>query len=510
MRMLRFGVIAAGILACVSAVGRGDEGDDLKTHRSVVKIFSALHLPDPYRPWAKSSSRDAAGSGVVIAEKRILTNAHMVNFAGQISVQFDKSSEKLSATIVAVAPGIDLAVLKLDDESGFDSHPPLPTSSHLPERQQTVLVYGFPEGGMELSVTRGIVSRIEYSQYYLGIEGLRVQVDAAINPGNSGGPAVSRGQMVGIVFSKLDKADNIGYIIPMEEIALFLKDIEDGHYDGKPYLPIETQNLENAMLRSSLKLDKKNSGVLVRKVYRLDSNFPLKVGDVVAKLGEHAVDNTGMVRIEGDRAVQYLYLVQRLLCAGKLPVTVFREGREVHLDLPIDSDQRWVVRRYYEGASPYFIYGPLVFTEATNIYAQDLVRAAKGAEDGADTLSLVSSGNPIYSRMNDRSAFAGEKLVIVASPMFSHRISKGYEDPYTYPVSEVNGTQIRDLKHLVEVLRDERKDFVEITFQGRFTDKIVLNRKETIAATEEILNDNGIRQQCSPDMAKLWDISKAR
>ncbi len=138
------------------------------------------------------------------------------------------------------------------------------------------------------------------------------------------------------------------------------------------------------------------------------------------------------------------------------------------------------------------------------------MQAAKGGEDGGDTLSLISSGNPIYSRMNDRSAFAGEKLVIVASPMFSHKLSKGYEDPYTYPVAEVNGTQIRDLKQLVEVLRDEHKEFVEFTFQGRFTDKIVLNRKEAIAATEEILNDNGIRQQCSPDMAKIWDISKAR
>ncbi len=169
-----------------------------------------------------------------------------------------------------------------------------------------------------------------------------------------------------------------GTSFPMEEIALFLKDIEDGHYDGKPYLPIETQNLENATLRTSLKLDKKSSGVLVRKVYRLDSNFPLKVGDVVTKLGDHAVDNTGMVRIDGDRAVQYLYLVQRICRAGKLPVTVSREGREVHLDLPIDSDQRWVVRRYYEGASPYFIYGPLVFTEATNIYAQVSCRPPRG------------------------------------------------------------------------------------------------------------------------------------
>ena len=96
----------------------------------------------------------------------------MVNFASQISVQFNKSSEKLTATAVAVAPGIDLAVLRLDEESAFDAHPPLTTGSKLPDRQQPVLVYGYPEGGAELSITRGIVSRIEYSQYYLGIEGV--------------------------------------------------------------------------------------------------------------------------------------------------------------------------------------------------------------------------------------------------------------------------------------------------------------------------------------------------
>ncbi len=58
---------------------------------------------------------------------------------------------------------------------------------------------------------------------------MRVQVDAAINPGNSGGPAIVDGKMVGLIFSKLGRgADNIGYIIPGEEIDLFLKDIADG------------------------------------------------------------------------------------------------------------------------------------------------------------------------------------------------------------------------------------------------------------------------------------------
>jgi S1-C subfamily serine protease len=507
--MRRFAVMTTAVASLAwSTMDRPAVADEARPHVSVVKIASSQHFPDPYRPWMKASAQDATGSGVVIAGKRILTNAHVVNFASQISVQFDKSSEKLAASIVAVAPGIDLAVLKLEDEAGFEGHPPLPMSPKLPGTQQTVMVYGYPEGGNELSITRGIVSRIEFSQYYLGIEGIRVQVDAAINPGNSGGPVVSEGQIVGIVFSKLDKADNIGYIIPTEEISIFLHDLEDGRYDGKDYLPVEIQKLENPSIRKSLGLDRQTTGVLVRKIYPLDNSYPLKINDVIIRLGDHAIDNTGMVRLDGDRPFPYRYLVQKLERDGKLPVTVIRDGKKVPLSVPVDPDQRWVVRRYYDGPSPYFIYGPLVFAEATNKYADWLMEAANG-KDG-EAVSLASSANPIYTRNDDRASSPGERLVVVASPMFTHKISKGYEDPYTHTVAAVNGTRIRNLKHLVEVLRDARGEFVEFTFQGHFVDKLVFNRKEVLDATEEILSDNGIRQQCSPEMVKVWDISKAR
>ena len=209
-----------------------DDADDPKIRDSVVKIFGSVRQPDPFRPWTKGSPHDITGSGVVIAGKRILTNAHVVNHASQVFVQPDKSSEKLSAKVEALAPGIDLAVLKLDDESFFDHHPALPIDSKVPALQQTIFAYGYPEGGSELSITRGIVSRVEFTQYYLLTEGLRIQVDAAINPGNSGGPAVSNGKLIGVVFSRLQRSDNIGYIIPMEEIDLFLKDIQDGSYNG--------------------------------------------------------------------------------------------------------------------------------------------------------------------------------------------------------------------------------------------------------------------------------------
>jgi len=508
MRTLDVSILGTAILMLIPIVA-GAEGDDAKTSKSVVKIFASLHSPNVYRPWAKESPSEATGSGVVISGKRILTNAHVVNRASQVFIQFDKSSEKLAASAVAVAPGIDLAVPKLDNESAFDDHPALPVSSKLPGLQQAVFAYGYPEGGTELSITRGIVSRIEFSDYYKGVQGLRIQIDAAINPGNSGGPVVTDGQLIGIAFSKLDKSDNIGYIIPMEEITIFLKDIEDGRYDGKPSLPVEVQKLESQTLRDRHHLDKKTGGVLVRKIHRPDASYPLAVGDILTKIGSYSIDKIGMVRIEGDRAFKFQYLVQRLEHEGRLPVTVLRKGVETKLDVAVDSDPRSLFRDLSEEPSSYFIFGPLVFAEASEEYVRSMASYVdKGGSGGS--LAMIYTGIPAFTRYGDDQRFAGERIVIIPSPMFSHKIGRGYDDPYTQAVSEVNGVRILNLKHLVEVLRDTSDQFVEFTFSGRFTDKIVFNRKEALAATDEILNDNGIRQQCSPDMLKVWELFKAK
>ena len=177
---------------------------------SVVKVFSTARYPDVYKPWTKQAPIEVTGSGVVIEGKRILTCAHVVLYASQVQVQANQAGDKVSATVEFIAPGIDLAVLKLDDETFFDSHPALPRAKLLPEVKDAVMVYGYPEGGTSLSITKGIVSRIEFTSYNFPVSGLRIQIDAAVNPGNSGGPAVEGDKMIGLAFSHLNQAENIG------------------------------------------------------------------------------------------------------------------------------------------------------------------------------------------------------------------------------------------------------------------------------------------------------------
>ena len=227
---------------------------------SAVKVHVTQRPPDFIRPWTKSTARKTSGSGAIIEGKRILTNWHVVEYASQIFVQFDQTSDKTPARVVATAPGMDLALLELEDPAELDSRPFLPIAESLPDVSSTVNVYGYPIGGEDMSVTEGIISRIDFTRYSNDAVGVRIQVDAALNPGNSGGPAVTDGQIVGLVFSKINQAENIGYLIPAEEVRMFLADSADGTYDGKPALYDRFQTAENVSLRAKLGLSEETTG----------------------------------------------------------------------------------------------------------------------------------------------------------------------------------------------------------------------------------------------------------
>ncbi len=465
---------------------------------SVVKIFSTIRSPDVARPWAKASPSEATGSGVVVAGKRILTNAHVVLYASHVQVQAHQAGDKISATVEAIAPGIDLAILRLDDESFFDAHPPLPRLARLPDVKDAVMAYGYPTGGSNLSITKGIVSRIEFTSYNFPVSGLRIQIDAAINPGNSGGPAVVGDQMIGLAFSTLGGAQNIGYIIPNEEIELFLEDVADGRYDGKPAMHDELQTLENPALRAFLKLDRGVAGMVVHQPFGKES--PLKAWDVITRIGDTPVDDQGMIQLGPNLRVRFQYLVQKLARNGKLPLSVIRGGKPLALQLPVDSRRRTMVPDLQGSYPPYFILGPLVFSVAS----QQLVSS------GGRGAMANMFGSPLFSRILDEPAFPDEELVVVPSPFLPHRLAKGYDSPQGAVVKTINGTAVRNLRHAVELLRDARGEFVVVDFERRGGEAIVFSRQGLHEATEELLTDSGIRSQGTPELMKVWSARGAK
>jgi S1-C subfamily serine protease len=462
--------------------------------KSVVKIHSKLRTPDLLRPWAKQPAREISGTGAIIDGHRILTNAHVVLYASQIMVQADRSTERIQAEVEAIAPGIDLAILKVRDESLFEARPPLQFADDLPKIKDTVNAYGFPIGGEQLSITEGIISRVEHVRYRYGVSGLRIQIDAALNPGNSGGPAIANDKIVGLVFSRIGKADNIGYLIPVEEIRMFLDDIKDGEYQGKPRLPNQLQTVENAALRAKLQLDSATGGMMVTSTYSQDESYPLKTWDVITHVGDKAIDKQGNILVGNELRLAFHYLIPKLVTDGKLPVRVIRDGESMQVEVPVEYHSDLLIP-YLKGSYPrHFIVGPLVFTTSS----QELVTAV-----GAKSRDMLSARkSPLVGRRFDRTKRPGEELVL-SGPRFPNPIVEGYDNKVFAAVSHVNDVEILNLADLVASIRKAEGTYIVFTFAGYY-ETMVFDRQELIDSTEQILEDEGIRHQMSPDLRKVW------
>jgi hypothetical protein len=463
------------------------------TADSVVKVFSQMRLPNPVRPWTKQNPIEVMGSGVVIDRNRILTNAHLVLYADEIFVQGGQGGDRMEAKVAAIGPGIDLAVLTLEDETFFAKRPPIARDARLPEITSRVLAQGYPIGGTTLSTTQGTAARIEYEIYETGAAGLRIQVDAAINTGNSGGPAVVDGKMIGVISGH---AENIGYIIPNQEIDDFLADVADGHYDGKPHIYDQFQILENEALRGKLSLAKSVRGLMVREPNRRDLSYPLKEFDILTRIGACEIDNEGMIQAQDNLRLSFVSQVPKLARNGAVPVTLLREGKLIEVSLPVRREAGRVIRGY-EGHYPsYFVCGPLVFSpvvsDAVSFYFQY-------------NPMLAGRGSPMTTRRSDRARFPGEELVVVTAPLLRTRMTKGYSDPFGQVVSQVNGTRVKNLAHLVALIRSCKDEYLTFRFAEEYAETLVFRRQVMLGATESLMSENGIPRRGSDDVLAVWN-----
>ena len=155
---------------------------------------------------ASTAFGQASGSGVIWTKKGlIVTNNHVIENSERIEIVL-ASGERLDATVVAVDPRTDLAVVRIDKRN----LPVAQFTDTLPEVGQLAVAMGSPLG-FENTVTAGIVSGLHRSIPSGGTTPALVdliQTDAAISPGNSGGALVdASGQVIGI---------NVAYIPPQE------------------------------------------------------------------------------------------------------------------------------------------------------------------------------------------------------------------------------------------------------------------------------------------------------
>lgn len=491
----RFVAMAAVLLLVAGPLPAADDVRD-----SVVKIFSTRRPPNFMQPWTKSRPQEILASGFVIEGRQIVTNAHVARFATELYVQAHQSAQRVPARVVAIADGFELALLTVDKSDFFEGRKPLRLHQGLPRANGPVQVYGFPVDDNKITVAKANIARVEFSSLGYQAPGLWMQIDASPNPGTTGGPAISEGQVVGVALSAMRTPQNTGFCIAAHELAAFVADAADGACQGKPKFFDQLQAVENPALRARLGLPNSLGGAMVTKTSGESGSQLLREGDVITHIGQYPLDRAANVEIGDGLKLWFAYVVPEVMRKGHLELTVFRKGKSLKMDLPVTTDDRSLIPSLRHGYPRYFIYGPLVFSPATKEWLMSL--------GGNWQATLVDQKSPLMTRFNDQQAFEGEELVVVPAPMFSHRITKSYRHPVGGVVSHVNGVEVRNLTHLVELLRDAADEFIEIKFAGVGWETLVFHRAEIDAATEEILTDNGIRRQSSDDLAAIWAAKK--
>ena len=450
-------------------------------YQSVLRIEVATQTPDYRAPWNAGQFSGGIGTGFIIGPNRILTNAHVVSNARRILINVHGSPKKYPAKVDFIAHDCDLALLSVQDFSDFASFPAF-SFGEIPSLESQVRVIGYPIGGDRLSVTRGVVSRIDFQAYShsRADSHLIIQIDAAINPGNSGGPVVQDGKVVGVAFQGLRQADNTGYIIPPPVITRFLKDIEDGEYNQYVELGIAEFPLFNPAMRQALGLPDDNLGVLVTNVTPTSSAAGvLQPGDVIGAVNGLPVDSAGMVKIDGE-TVSFHEIIERKFAGDKLAVRFRRNGTWNDAEIEL-KPLKWG-RMYsfdYESKPRFIVFAGLVFQPLdTNVFASVKF----------DDINV----RRLYSDFVSKGIFQKRQDIVVLTRVESDPVTSQLDGFAGFAVDKINGVEVRDFKHAYELLHPATAPEFHVIELFGANRPVVIPAAAVEAANERVQNSCGI------------------
>ena len=450
---------------------------------SIVKIYTVSKVADYMNPWNSKMSR-SHGSGVIIDGNRILTNAHVVANETFLEVKRHGDTKRYEAEVAFISHQADLAVLYVKDDHFFDNTQPLKFGS-LPLVQQKVTAYGFAMGGNSLSVSTGVVSRIEHHRYaHSGEIFLAIQIDAAVNPGNSGGPIISDDKIVGIVMQQIRKSQNISYVVPTPVIKHFLDDIEDGVYNGFAHLGFGSQKMENKALRDVYKMQESQTGVMVIDISQKSSAYGvLEDGDIILSIDSHSIENDGTVEFMPQQFTSFVYYVDAKQLGESVTFEVLRDGKVKKIALKLTNvanDDLLVDTLEHDRMPRYYIYGGYVFTPLT----RNLLMQSRST-----LLQLREAATKWETPQKEE--------VVVLLKVLADESNRGNHEFSLWMIDTLNHETFKNFKEFVEKLSNTQCHYTLLQNKGGV--KVAIDNKKAKEIEQTILQRYGIKSIINKD-----------
>ncbi len=459
---------------------------------AVVKVLAVSDEPDYEQPWQTRGPQGLTGSGAIVRTRRglrVLTNAHVVQNQVFVEVKRHGRAEKVPATVEGVGHECDLALLAVDDPGFFRGARPLPLG-RLPALSSGVSVLGYPIGGERLSVTQGILSRVEMTPYSQSQRALLAgQIDAAINSGNSGGPVVRGGKLVGVAFQSLEEGENIGYMIAEPVVRHFLADLEDGTFQGFPDLGVACQPLESPAHRRALGVPVPH-GVLVASVAFGAAAWKLLLPrDVLLELDGVRVAPDGTVPFRPGARLDLGHVVTSRFVGDVIEARIWRRGARHRVEIPLTPPVRLVPESRYDVKPTYYLFGGLLFVPLTRDYLQTW---------GREWWQIAPRSLMHHYESGVRSPSRQE--VVILQKVLADPVNRGYHRAESVEIVKVQGRRVRHLRDLIALVENSHGEFVAFETAGGAS--LILDRRQALERGPVILQRFGVPRDRSPDLER--------
>lgn len=403
-------------------------------------------------PWQKIRPGTRRGLGALLEGNRVLVTAELAQDATYIELEQAASGKRISAKVEAIDYELNLATVVPLDPPGdfFKNMQPLEIDSSI--KPKTPLeVWQFETNGAP--VTSNIdFDRVDLGSYFLDDQIFLIfQANGAVQyrSGTFTLPVIHEGKLAGMLI-RYNSRDQVSDILPAPMIENFLKDAAQAPYEGLPNFGIRISPTLDPQLRSFLKLDSQEGGVLITSITPGFSaaEAGIKEGDVITEINGRKLDARGYYQDPAYGLLGMGHLVRGAVKVGDImKVKLIRDGKTLDVDVKMLRKEAhdYLVDPYVFDRQPrYLILGGILFQELTQPYLQ---LAGKEWRDRAPFRLVYAQAN------QDDFLKSGRKKLVFISGVLPAPCTIGYERLSGLIVNKVNGKEITDLAALAEAIK---------------------------------------------------------